>query len=875
MKKKFYVTTAIAYPNSVPHLGHALEIVQADVVARFHRLLGKDVWFQTGTDEHGTKNWETAKKSGKEISKFLDEHVGVFKKLYKELNISYDYFIRTTDKKVHHPGVIELWKNLAKSGDIYKKNYQGLYCVGCETFKTEKELVDNKCPNHPKLNIKVVDEENYFFKLSKYKDELIKKIKSNEYEVVPKERKNEILSFLKDAKDISFSRPKTTLPWGIPVPGDDEQIMYVWCDALSNYITGIGYGRDQKEFNKIWPADVHIIGKDILRFHAAFWPAMLLSANIPLPKKLFVHGFILSGGTKMGKSSGNVVEPFSQIENYGSEIFKFYLVGTMPFESDGEYSEELLVERANTELVSNVANFIYRTLSFLNKNFDGKVIAAKDNKFTAPIESKFKEVLSLYENYKLRNAVNAILKISAIGNKYFQDNEPWSLIKKDKKKAHEVLSLCVNLVKDLVIVLKPILPIFSSEIEKQLNLKDLTFKDLNVNLKNHKIGDAEIILRKIEVVQSEEKPVHVDYSVKPEVEKRGVKVLCAVINGLSVKKKHEGLERLKKEVRNKLFSRKDVLDEYRRIDKESGLDIKKSPNSVINLINLVKDKGQLPQINTVVDVYNVVSVETGISMATHDVNKIKGDVSVRLSKDEPFVSLGNISEKLKAGEVVYADDEKVLGRFSKQCQQTVTDNRSRAVLLVAFGNKKLSDKEMRDSVKKACDLIIKFNNGSYKILGLKKENAFSKLNLKVAEVKEVKQHPDADKLYIMQIDVGEKKQLVAGLKEHYKPEELKGKKIVVVTNLQHAKLRGEKSEGMLLAAGDEKSGVGVLFVKNSKPGDSVLVEGANPNKKQITFPEFSEVKLVAKNGQAYFEGKPLKTSSETVKVDKNIDGKIS
>jgi len=249
MAKKFYVTTAIAYPNGPPHMGHALEIIQADAIARFQKLLGKSVFFQTGTDEHGTKNWQTAKEQGKETMQFLDENVAVFKDLYKKLNISYDQFIRTTDILMHHVGAKKLWEELVKSGDIYKKRYAGLYCSGCESFKTERELKDKKCPNHPTREIEVVEEENYFFKLSKYKDKVAELIKNDDYKVIPEIRKNEILNFLKTAKDISFSRPKTSLEWGIPVPGDDSHVMYVWCDALSNYITGVGYGRDEETFN--------------------------------------------------------------------------------------------------------------------------------------------------------------------------------------------------------------------------------------------------------------------------------------------------------------------------------------------------------------------------------------------------------------------------------------------------------------------------------------------------------------------------------------------------------------------------------------------------------------------------------------------------
>ena len=300
-KKKFYITTAIAYPNSKPHLGHALEIVQADIAARFNRLLGKDVFFQTGSDEHGIKNWRSAQKEHKDILDFLDGNVRIFKELYEKLEISYDNFIRTTDKENHYPGAIKLWERLVESGDIYKKLYKGTYCTGCESFKTEKELENGKCHDHPTIKIELIEEENYFFRLSKYKEEVSERIESDNYKIMPDSRKNEILSFLKDAKDISFSRPKSSLVWGIPVPGDSSHVMYVWCDALSNYITGAGYGRDELRFRQLWPADIHIIGKDILRFHAAFWPSMLLSAKIELPKSLFVHGFILSKGAKMSK----------------------------------------------------------------------------------------------------------------------------------------------------------------------------------------------------------------------------------------------------------------------------------------------------------------------------------------------------------------------------------------------------------------------------------------------------------------------------------------------------------------------------------------------------------------------------------------------
>ena len=656
MKKKFYITTAIAYPNSRPHCGHAIEIVQADVIARFHRLLGKNVWFQTGTDEHGLKNWQSAQSQGKEILAFLDHNVSIFKDLYGKLNISYDSFVRTSDKKIHYPGVIKLWKELVKRGDLYKKNYRGLYCTGCEAFKTEKELESGKCTLHPTRKIEIVEEENYFFRLSKYRDNITKKIESEEFEIIPEIRKNEILSFLKIAEDISFSRPKASLPWGIPVPDDEKQIMYVWCDALSNYITGAGYGRDEKSFGNIWPADVQIIGKDILRFHAAFWPAMLISAKIALPRQLLVHGFILSKGAKMGKSTGNIIEPFEQIEKFGVEQFRFYLAGVMPLGSDGEYSEDLLVERVNKELVANLSNFCYRVLSFTNKNFDGKIKGIDDNKkIIDEINKKIKEIELHYENYNLNAALNEILAISAIGNKYFQDNEPWKLVKEDKEKAHKILGLSLNIIKNLGILIQPILPEFSSKLQKQLNLKDLKWEDIDFKLKNHKIGKEEILITKIKEETKESK---------------------------------------------KLFP----------------------------------------------------------------------------------------------------------------------------------------------------------------------------LNLKVAKIIDVRNHPNADKLYVLQVDLGtEKRQLVAGLRENYTIGELKNKKIIVIINLKHAKLRGVESQGMLLA-GDDGEHVGVLTVDKNEAGDKVYIEGYENSSAELSFDDFLKLEIKIQNHHAVFEGKELKTDKETVRAEKVKDG---
>ncbi|PIS13721.1 MAG: methionine--tRNA ligase, partial [Candidatus Tagabacteria bacterium CG09_land_8_20_14_0_10_41_14] len=316
--EKFYVTTAIDYVNGAPHLGHALEKIQADVIARYQRMFGeKDVYFLTGTDEHGIKIVQSAEEAGRKVEDFVDLNVEKFKKLCADLNISYSDFIRTSDKKRHWPVARSIWKKMEEEGDIYKSKYKGFYCVGCEAFITEKDLINGKCPYHESLEPELIEEENYFFKLSKYAAEIRKKIETDELLILPEARKNEVLEILKDVKDISCSRPaEKVCNWGVPVPGDESQIMYVWIEALTNYL-------QPKDF---WPADTHVIGKDILRFHAVVWPAMLLSVGLELPKKIFAHGFVLSGGKRMSKSSGNVIDPFELIEEYGADALRYYLL---------------------------------------------------------------------------------------------------------------------------------------------------------------------------------------------------------------------------------------------------------------------------------------------------------------------------------------------------------------------------------------------------------------------------------------------------------------------------------------------------------------------------------------------------------------------
>ncbi|PJB98939.1 MAG: methionine--tRNA ligase, partial [Candidatus Nealsonbacteria bacterium CG_4_9_14_0_8_um_filter_36_17] len=360
--KKFYITTSIAYTNTPPHIGYALELIQADVLARYHRILGKKVFFLTGTDEHGQKVVKAAEEAEKEPKEFTDKITARFKLLTKVLNLSNTDFIRTTDEKRHWPVAREVWLKLKENGDIYKKNYKGLYCVGCEAFITKKDLINGKCKIHQK-EPEVVEEENYFFRLSKYSKQIKEIIKKDNVKIIPEERKNEMLNFVSQGlEDVSFSRPRKDLKWGIPVPDDNSQTIYVWADALINYISALDYPNGEN-FKKYWPADVHCLGKDILRFHSTIWLGMLLSLGLELPKNIFVHGFITSNGQKMSKSLGNVIDPFELVKKYGTDAVRYFLLREITPTEDGDFTYEKFEARYNSDLASGLGNLVARVLT--------------------------------------------------------------------------------------------------------------------------------------------------------------------------------------------------------------------------------------------------------------------------------------------------------------------------------------------------------------------------------------------------------------------------------------------------------------------------------------------------------------------------------
>lgn len=461
-KKKFYITTSIAYTNAPPHIGFALESLQADVLARHHKQLKEDVFYLTGTDEHGAKIKKAADKENRDVKDFVDALSQKFKDLKNVLNLSNNDFIRTTDQKIHWPVVKKVWLKLKENGDIYKKKYQGLYCVGCEAFITKKDLVDGKCIIHQK-EPEVVEEENYFFRLSKYSDKIQKAIESDKIKIVPETKKNEVLSFIKQGlEDVSFSRPRKDLNWGIQVPDDDTQTIYVWADALTNYISAIGYPNGNK-FKKYWPADVHCIGKDILKFHAIYWPAMLLSLGIELPKIIFVHGFITVDGQKMSKSLGNVIDPFELVKKYGTDSVRYYLLREIPSTEDGDFTYEKFEARYNSDLAGGIGNLVARVLGVAGKT------AIKKSKPTKATSERIKEAKKNYalalEKFRFNEALAAVWNLISYCDKYINDEKLW------ETKKPEVINDLFCALDEISALLLPFLPETAEKIKKAVKDK--------------------------------------------------------------------------------------------------------------------------------------------------------------------------------------------------------------------------------------------------------------------------------------------------------------------------------------------------------------------------------------------------------------------
>lgn len=469
---KFYITTSIAYTNAPPHVGFALELIQADVLARYQRLATDDVLFLTGTDEYGTKISKTAQAAGKNPQLFVDEISSTFKNLTRVLNISNDDFIRTTDQERHWPAIHKVWKLLKEKGDIYKKNYQGLYCAGCESFVLKKDLVEGKCQIHH-TKPEVVEEENYFFRLSKYANKVAQILKKGTIKIIPESRTNEITRFIEEGvEDISCSRTREKLQWGIPVPDDNTQVIYVWMEALVNYISALEYAQGSAKFTKWWPADVHCIGKDIFRFHSLLWPSLLLSIGLELPKAILVHGFISVGGQKMSKSLGNVVDPFALVEKYGADAVRYYLLREIPTTEDGDFTYEKLEERYNAELASGIGNLVSRVVTMAG---DG-VHSSKEVLLAVEIKKEIEKEKERYkraiDEFKLHEALKAVWDFISFCDAFIEKKRPWEKKEDTQKTLYSLLCALAHISHEM----RPFLPDTAEKIAKQLGI-DLTDRE--------------------------------------------------------------------------------------------------------------------------------------------------------------------------------------------------------------------------------------------------------------------------------------------------------------------------------------------------------------------------------------------------------------
>lgn len=456
------IATSIPYMNAGPHMGHAMEFIIADILARYNRSSGNDTFFLTGADEHGSKIFNKAKELGKDTQAMLDEHVAIFTELHAALATTPDDFIRTTDQVRHWPTAQDMWNKLAEKGDIYKKTYSGLYCEGCEAFLSDKELdQEGNCLIHKKPPVRI-EEENYFFALSKYEKELVELIKSDSVKITPDFRKNEILSFLSEGlNDVSFSRNVEKMPWGIPVPGDESQVMYVWCDALTNYLSGIGYSTDREKFDRYYPTYLHVIGKDISRFHAIIYMAMLLSAGMELSKNILVHGFVTSAGEKMSKSLGNVVAPEEVMSVYGSDALRyFFTVGGGGVGDDIDYTPTGFHNLYNSGLVNGLGNIANRTSTLFVKYYP-EGVKTEGFQVDAAIETSIASAYAKYrvalESFDLRAGYVEVSTLIDIANKYFDEEKPWT-IKEDPEKLRGILLNLVELLYHITVLAAPYLP---------------------------------------------------------------------------------------------------------------------------------------------------------------------------------------------------------------------------------------------------------------------------------------------------------------------------------------------------------------------------------------------------------------------------------
>jgi len=910
---KTLVTSALIYANGPVHIGHMLENIQTDIYVRSQRLRGRDIIYCGAEDTHGAPIEINAAKQGVTPEEFIERWRLEHKRDYDDYLIHFDsYYSTNSPENKMYTELI--FRRLQDNGHVYTKEIELTYCENCKRFLPDR-YVKGTCPkcgaqdqygdvcekcNSTYSTIDLVNPYcsicgnppvrrnslHYFFKLGEFSGWLENWLTTNQR--LQPEIRNQILTWVREGlQDWCISRDGPY--FGFRIPGEADKYFYVWLDApigymasTANYCTEKGCSADE-----YWQSEdsviIHFIGKDIIYFHLLFWPAVLHGAGFHVPDNVVVHGFLTVNGEKMSKSRGTFLTAHEFLDYIDPELLRYYYAANLTHTmTDIDLDLVNLENRVNNELVSNLANLFYRVLSFLNKYHDSRITTVLDTRLLGEVQAKCESVGRHYDSIDFRDALREILEISSMGNKYFQDNQPWELAKTDPARGQRVLTDCVNVVKNLVILIKPIMPLFAEKIEKQLGMGPLDWSHVGEAVENHLIGRAGIVLKKIEPIVLKakgeaQKEREVGFSIDAKLARMGVDVKLAVVQGVSISKSDGELEKLKRgaeeEIRALSAEEDPVIEGYREVYRRFKADVEPP---MAHLIGLVKEKGMLPNINTVVDAYNVVSARRRVSVGVHDLDKVVGDVRLAVTRgDEVYVPLGDTEPvKVRPGQFAMVDQEHVLCYLdAKQGQHTKIGYDTRDLLVYVQGNQETSGTYLDAALREICDLIVRFNGGSYRLLN---PTDLSALNLKVGRVTEVLDHLGADKLYILKVDLGsETRQLCAGLKPYYPDRgDLLGKHLVVLTNLQPAMLRGEPSEGMLLA-GDDGRDVGILNPQRSKPGDQVYVGDIREYKTDvITFEQFMRYRLEAVQGKAYMEGLPLHTDSEEVGLEKVRSGRV-
>lgn len=704
--KKFF-TTPIYYVNDIPHIGHAYCTLATDTLARYWRkkIGAENVRFLTGTDENSQKTVDAAAKNGKEIYAYLDEMAENWKQTWEQCGLQFDDFIRTTEDR-HRTKVEEIFQRIYDNGDIYKGSYKGLYCTGCETFYKESELIDGNCPDHRKPPIEL-EEENYFFRLSKYEKPLLEYYEQHPDFLIPEKRKNEILSFIRSGlEDISVSRE--TAEFGISLPMDKKHKVYVWFDALINYISALENGED----NAFWADSevVHIVGKDITRFHCVIWPAMLMAAGIRPARQVFAHGFFTVDGTKMSKSLGNVISPLDLSKQFGNDALRVGLLNSFEFGNDGDFSTENFAQFYNTKLAGGVGNLFNRVVVLMHKFLDGEKPNCQETELPS-----YRVFCEKFENYELKGAIEVFLETVDEANKLLNETEVWKLVKTDIEKSKEIFAQLLQYLEVLTQMAEVILPESAEKMRAMLG--DPPSSNGLRRTGEKKVGAAQILFPPVEIVEKEEIPRrNIKFVVNPGLAEKGYQVKAALITIPKISKKQS------KPFRAHATGILENLDVEAALDAEiiqvanqsyadAGVDGK---HPAVHLLEIVQKSGKLPNINNVVDAYNLASADYQISFGVHDLEKISGDVKLDFTDgSEDYIPLG-ASEKVAVNKDEYAflDETQILCRMDcKQSDVTKITDKTKHILIYAQGNSAVDELYLQNALDEAIENLVEYCGG--------------------------------------------------------------------------------------------------------------------------------------------------------------------